>query len=152
MEVTVVVHVQRPGSRSTLVEGDAYPDDILGFIKVVVDPAPLVVIRAVEAISLARPAGVGFAIVVPSVLGYAAVRAASITGRPVVIPSSIDSDGRPLASIDEGWSRNGVRQRGRGQDRRVDQVSSAIPRSSGMFESCQPFRHMSWLKNTILYI
>ena len=75
--VVVVEHVQRSGSRRTQVEGDSNLLNVLGFLEVVRDAATVILIRAVEDIPLARPARVGPYIVIPSVFGYAAVRAAA---------------------------------------------------------------------------
>ena len=116
--VIVHVHVQPPDVLAPLVKVDSHPGDVLRIIEVVVDPAPLFAIRAREAVSLARPARVpAAAIVVPSVLGYAAVRAASIVRGPFVIPSGINTDGCPLASIDQGWDGRGVRRGSTGKGR-----------------------------------
>lgn len=76
--IAVVVDVQRVGPLIPLVEGDPHPDNILGLVEVVVDPAPLVVV--VEDVALARPARVGVATVVARVLGFAAVRGAPRRG------------------------------------------------------------------------
>ena len=100
MVVAVLVHVQRPRVFIPLVESYAHPDDVLRLVKVVIEPAPVVVV-IVEAVSLTRPARAGIEIVVSSVLGRAAVRAATVPGRPCVVPRSEHIYGGPLACIDE---------------------------------------------------
>ena len=96
VEGAVDDHVQRPDVLIPLVEHDADFDDILGIFKVVLDPAPP---DPRHEGALTRPSRVGAAIVIPSVLGEAAVRAAAVSGRPLVICGGFGHHGRPLASI-----------------------------------------------------
>ena len=53
---TVAVNVELPGVLGPLIKGDFHLDDVLWFAKVVLDPAPLVII--IEDVPLARPARV----------------------------------------------------------------------------------------------
>ena len=111
--VMVVEHVQRLGSRRTQVEGDSKLLNILGFLEVVRDAATVALIRAVEDVTLARPARVGPNIVVPGVFGYATFRDAATPGRPRVIAIRLGVDPGPLARVDEGCHVNRVRRRNR---------------------------------------
>ena len=99
----VVEHVQRPGSRRTQVESNPNLLNVLGFFKAVRDAAPIVLIRAVEDVTLARPARVGPDIVVPGIFGYATFRTAATPRRPRVVPISLNVNPRPLARVDERW-------------------------------------------------
>lgn len=102
--VVVVVnpHVQRRRPLVPLVKGNAHPNNVHGVVKVIFDPAPVVVIA--EDVSLAGPAVVGVAAVVPSVCRYAAVRGAAVRAGLVIVSSPFDSDGCPEARVNEGWS------------------------------------------------
>ena len=100
--VVVVEHVQRSGSRRTQVEGDSNLLNVLGFLEVVRDAATVVLVRAAENVSLARPARVGPDIVVPGVVRYATVRAAATPRRPCVVPIGLDVDPGTLARIYQG--------------------------------------------------
>ena len=98
----VVEHVQRPGSRRPQVEGDSNLFNVLRFLEVVRDAASIVFVRAVEDVTLARPARVSPYIVVPGVLGYATLRAAATPRRPRVVSIGLDVDPGPLAGVDQG--------------------------------------------------
>lgn len=100
VEGPVDYHVQRPDVLIPLVERDTEFDDVLGVSKVVLDPAPP---DPFYQGTLTRPPRVGAAIVVSSVFGKAAVRAAAVSGRPVVICGGFSHYRCPFASIGEGW-------------------------------------------------
>ena len=107
--VTVVEHVQRPGVLIPFVEGDAHPDNVLGFLEVVRDAAPIVLGIAVEDVSLARPARVRRTIIVPGVGWYAALWDASAARSPRVVSIGVYVDPGPVAGVDESCDEGGLR-------------------------------------------
>ena len=109
MFVTVVEHVQRPGVLIPFVEGDAHPDNVLGFLEVVRDAAPIVLGIAVEDVSLARPARVRRTIIVPGVGWYAALWDASAARSPRVVSIGVYVDPVPVAGVDESCDEGGLR-------------------------------------------
>ena len=82
---------------------------MLRLVKVVIEPAPVVVV-IVEAVLLERPARVGIETVVPSILRLAAARTAAVAGHPLVVSRSEHTHGCPLSGADEGRVGNGVRR------------------------------------------
>ena len=91
-------------------EGDSNLLNVLGFLEVVRDAATVVLVRAAENVSLARPARVGPDIVVPGVVRYATVRAAATPRRPRVVSICLDIHPGTLARIDKGWYEHVVRR------------------------------------------
>ena len=100
--VVVVEHVQRTGSGCTQMEGESNLLDVLGFLEVERDAATVVLIRAVEDITLAGPARVGPDIIVPGVFGYATFRAAATPRCPRVVSIGLDVDPGALACVEKG--------------------------------------------------
>ena len=99
--VTIVEHVQRPGVLIVLVEGDAHPENVLGFLEVVRDAAPVVFGIAVEDVSLAGPARVCPEIVVSGVGRYASLWATSTARGPRVVSICVYVDPGCVAGVDE---------------------------------------------------
>ena len=102
---SVRVHLQRTGVLLALVEGDSDFLEVLGFLKRVLDPAPLVVVKDVP---LARPARVRGAAPVPGVFGDAAVRGTARVVCPLVVPRRTHFHGCPLACVDKVWYAGGI--------------------------------------------
>ena len=99
VERTVNDYVQCPIVLIPPVERDTGLDNILGVFKVVLDTTPP---DSCDKVALTRPARVGSETAIPSVFGNAAVRAATIPGRPLVIRGGLGYHPCPLAHIDEG--------------------------------------------------
>lgn len=94
---TFVEHVERPGSLCAFVKGDADRDNVLRFVKVVLDRASLVM--AVNDVSFARPTRVVRETFVTIVLGNAAIRRAAFTRRPLIVGRRSHFDGRALTRV-----------------------------------------------------
>lgn len=98
VEFTIVEHLQRPDALIPLVEGEAQPDNVLGYLERVCYAASIALTRAVDDIPVARPPRVGGNVVVPSVVRYTAVRAAAGARRPRVVRTGAHVDPGPVAS------------------------------------------------------